>query len=183
MTKSEFQIEKSAIRNAKNDPHSFDYLYQKYFPRINNFIFHRVRDEDIKNEIVSNVFLKAMRKISLFKLKRIETNSFSAWLFRIAINETNDYFRKANRERKIRTRMENRNPISSEDPISFEIVQKKIQYLSFYEQNLISLRFFEKFKHREIAHILGKKENTIKVQMHRTLQKLKKLIEGDINYG
>ncbi|MEA2104294.1 MAG: RNA polymerase sigma factor [Candidatus Cloacimonadota bacterium] len=182
MTKTEFQIEKSAIRKAKSDPRSFDYLYQKYFPRINNFVFHRVKDENIKNEIVSNVFFKAMKKITLFKLKKIRINSFSAWLFRIAINETNDYFRKENREKKIRSQMENRNPISFKYPINFDIIQEKIQQLPFYEQNLISLRFFEKFKHKEIAYILGKKENTIKVQMHRTLQKLRKLLEGEINY-
>jgi DNA-directed RNA polymerase specialized sigma24 family protein len=57
--------ERNSIIRAKKDLQEFDYLYRKYYPIMNNFIFHRVNDEAVRNEIVSNVFFKAMKRLSL----------------------------------------------------------------------------------------------------------------------
>jgi len=58
MDSKEINLEKEAIKKAKQDRESFEFLYSKYFPKINNFVFHRVKDKCIKEEIVSNTFLK-----------------------------------------------------------------------------------------------------------------------------
>lgn len=170
--------ERKIILKAKKNIKVFDYLYRKYFPKINNFVFHRVNNEAIKNDIVSNIFFKAMKKISVFRLKNSSDSAFSSWLYKIAINEINQYYRNIKREEKIKNNLKNNpQPVSQTDSeIDFDIVKDKMRNLSLYEQNLIALRFFEKMKNKEIAQILGKKENTIKVQMHRTINKLRKLL-------
>jgi len=54
--------------------------------------------------------------------------------------------------------------------LDYETLKEAIKALSLYEQNLISLRFFEKMKYKEIAEILKQKEGTVKVQMHRNIR-------------
>jgi len=56
-------------------------------------------------------------------------------------------------------------------------VQEKISQLPIKYQEVITLRFFEKKKIKEISEILGKKEGTIKSLLHRGLEKLKDLME------
>jgi len=56
-------------------------------------------------------------------------------------------------------------------------IQEKISKLSIKYQEVITLRFFEKKKLKEISEILGKKEGTIKSLLHRGLEKLKNLVE------
>jgi len=172
------ESEKKIILKAKKDIKAFDYLYRKYFPKINNFVFHRVNEEADKNDIVSNVFFKAMKRLPLFRFQPAERCLFSAWLFRIAVNEINQYYRNHKREEKVRNKLKNSpQPVSQTDSeINFDIVKEEMRNLTLYEQHLISLRFFEKMKNKEIAQILGKKESTIKVQVYRTINKLRKLL-------
>ncbi|MBS3742162.1 MAG: sigma-70 family RNA polymerase sigma factor [Candidatus Cloacimonetes bacterium] len=183
METKEINLEKKAIKKAKRDRDAFDFLYRKYFSRINNFVFHRVKDKDVKDEIVSNTFFKAMNKIDTFELEQYQENTFSAWLFRIAISEIGNFFRTEKKHRKVKKAIHHNQHDGKEinRQIDFETVCKKLRNLSEYEQNLITLRFFEKLKHKEIANILQQKTNTIRVQIHRTLKKLHKFLE-DNNY-
>jgi len=66
--------------------------------------------------------------------------------------------------------------------LDYDSLKEAIRALPLYEQNLISLRFFEKMKHKEIATVLKQKEVTVKVQVHRTLEKLRDFLQGDISY-
>jgi RNA polymerase sigma-70 factor (ECF subfamily) len=169
-----------AIKNAKKNIADFDFLYRKYYPKINNFVYHRVREESVKNEIVSNIFFKAMKKIHLFRFFDSRKSSFQSWLYRIAISEINQYFRDETRERKIQGMYKiNYNPDPSMK-IDFEIVRAELKNLSNQEQNLITLKYFEKLSYKEIAEIYKKSEGALKVQVHRALKKLREALYGEI---
>jgi len=73
-------------------------------------------------------------------------------------------------------------PIGKPIKIEYAIVEKYMVELKENEQNLISLRFYEKLSYAEIGEILKKKEGSIKVQMHRLLKKLRERIEKEIDY-
>ena len=172
--------DKNRIIKAKKDLQEFDYLYRKYYPIMNNFIFHRVYDEAVRNELVSNVFFKAMKRLSLFRFLDSRKCSFSSWLYRIAVNEVNQFYRNVKREDRIRESVK-WNTVDGDDiQFNYEIVQRKIAVFKIDEQNLITLRFFEKLSYKEIAEIYNKKEGTIKVQMHRLLKKLRMNVEKEI---
>ena len=171
--------DKNRIIKAKKDLQEFDYLYRKYYPIMNNFIFHRVNDEAVRNEIVSNVFFNAMKRLSLFRFLDSRKCSFSSWLYRIAVNEVNQFYRNVKREDRIRESVK-WNTVDGDDiQFNYEIVQRKIAVFKIDEQNLITLRFFEKLSYKEIAEIYNKKEGTIKVQMHRLLKKLRMNVEKE----
>ncbi|PID29028.1 MAG: hypothetical protein CSB55_02875 [Candidatus Cloacimonadota bacterium] len=170
------------IKKARKNPEAFDCLYRKYYPKINAFVFHRVGSEDIRQEIVSNTFFKAMNKITLFRILEARRTSFSAWLYRIAVNEIAQYYRRNSSRSKM---LENYKSISEQDgekmdyPL-FEKVKLLMDDLKEEEKNLLTLRFFEKLSFAEIAEIMKKKENAVKVRTHRILKKLREKI-GD-NY-
>ncbi|MDP8242371.1 MAG: sigma-70 family RNA polymerase sigma factor [Candidatus Celaenobacter antarcticus] len=175
--------EKKLILKAKKDISAFGEIYEKYFPKINNFLYHRVKDDATKNEIVSNIFFKMMNNLPKYRFVNEQKCSFSSWLFRIAINETNQYFRSEKRNQVIRDMLREKinNAGDKLIDLDYDSLKEAIQALPLYEQNLISLRFFEKMKYKEIAEILKQKEGTIKVQMHRTLEKLRDFLQGDLS--
>ena len=176
--------EKKLILKAKKDISAFGEVYEKYYPKINNFVYHRVNNDAARNEIVSNVFFKAMKNLPKYRFVNEERCSFSSWLFRIAVNETNQYFRNEKRDHHMKEMLQDKKNQTGEKLIDldYDSLKKAIQALPLYEQNLISLRFFEKMKHKEIAAVLKQKEVTVKVQVHRTLEKLRDFLQGDISY-
>ena len=169
------------ILNAKKDINQFDYLYQKYYPKINSFVFHRVKEESVRNEIVSNVFFKAMKRLVVFRFYDSRNCGFSSWLYRIALSELSQYFYERKREKRIHDNFKWNLPIGIPIEIDYSVVEKLMAELKLDEQNLISLRFYEKLSYTEIGEILKKKEGTVKVQTHRILKKLRKKIEREID--
>ena len=172
--------EREMIIKAKKDINQFDYLYSKYYPKINNFVYHRVKEESVRNEIVSNVFFKAMKKLSIFRFYDSRNSGFSSWLYRIALSELSQYFYERKREKRIHDNFEWNLPVGKPIEIDYSILEKFQADLKPNEQNLITLRFYEKLSYAEIGEILKKKEGTVKVQTHRILKKLREKIEKEI---
>ena len=181
--------EKDLIKRAQKEQEAFVKLYDKYYPQIFGYILKRVADLEIAQDITSEAFFKALKNLWKFRWKNI---SFSAWLYRIANNEIANYFRK-NKKYSISLDKLKKNgfePISLHNPETeflkaqeelkkhqdFLKIQEKISQLPIRYQEVITLRFFEKKKIKEISEILGKKEGTIKSLLHRGIEKLRNLI-------
>ncbi len=174
----ESHAEEFLIKSSQSDPEAFRPLYQKYFKRIFLFVLHRVGDKSVAADITSQVFLKALLHIKKFTFRGLP---FSAWLFRIALNECNDYFRKNNRHR-----------IVTMEDVSVEHLYEELtndsrlddlrsrlpdilQKLTTEELQIIELRFFEQRPFKEVADIIGITETYAKVKVYRILEKMKKL--------
>jgi len=174
--------EKELVKKAKKDPEAFGKLYNKYYSQVFGYILKRVANLDIAQDICSETFLKALKNLWKFRWKNI---SFSFWLYRIANNEIANFFRKGKHKlvslEKIAEPIDGRNPeielIEAENRLKmhqdFLKIQEKISELEIKYQEVITLRFFEKKKIKEIAEILGKREGTIKSLLHRGLERLK----------
>ena len=178
VTSSMEEIEEKIILLSQKDPSSFKPLYEKYFRKILLFVLHRVNDKELAADITQQVFLKVLSNIGRFQFRGLP---FSSWLYRIAINECNDYFRKKNRVRWVTLEKENIGYLYEEltADTTKEDWEKRIpgilQQLKPNELMLIELRFFEGKPFREIAEILNVKEVNAKTKTYRTLQKMKKL--------
>lgn len=172
--------ERELVGRAKKNIRDFDVLYERYYPMINNFVYHRVANETYRNEIVSNVFFKAMKKINLFRFYDSRKCSFSSWLYRIAVNEINQFYRNIKRDQKIADMYRNEiNHSVEKNDKKFELIKEKMSDFSPEEQNLISLKYFEKVKYKDLSEIFKRSEGAIKVQMHRILNKLRDNVKGD----
>ena len=183
----DLNAEKDLIRQAHKDPGAFADLYDHYYPRIFGYVLRRTANLEAAQDITSETFLKALSKLWQFRWRNI---SFSSWLYKIASNEINQYFRKAEYKKSAsleELQEQGFEPISPRDPESeliqaqeklkqhqdFLEIQEKIVRLPAKHQEVIALRFFEQKQIKEIAGILGKKEGTVKSLLHRAVEKLR----------
>ena len=165
------------LQRAKSNLEDFRPLYEKYFKPVFLFVLRKISDKELTADITSQVFLKAMSKLDQFEFRGAP---FQAWLYRIAINECTDYFRKSKRYRFVAV-----------DETSFETLHQELtnedtayrlqndlpillESLSPDELHLIELRYFEARPFKEVAEILGLTEANTKVRTYRTLDKMRK---------
>lgn len=179
--------EKELVKQAQqNEPEAFSELYEMNYSKIFGYVLKRVANVEIAQDITSETFFKSLKNIKKFRWKNI---SFSCWLYRIASNETANYFRK-NKYKSISLEKlcepvnfntPSNEIIATEDKLKqqteFLELHQKIKKLKLIYQEVIVLKFFEKKKIKEIAEILGKREGTIKSLIHRSIEKLRKLME------
>jgi RNA polymerase sigma-70 factor (ECF subfamily) len=126
------------------------------------------------------VFFKALKKLSLFRYLDSRKCSFSSWLYRIAVNEINQFYREQKRNQKIADNYVFNRVDGAEMGISYDLVRQKLQAFAVEEQNLIALKYFEKLSYKEIGEIYKKSEGAMKVKVHRLLNKLREEINKEI---
>ncbi len=183
MAKYNEQDEKEVILQAKNDFKAFDYIYEKYMPMIFNYVMYRVYNREVAEDIVSTVFFKAMKNLALFKWRKIP---FSAWLYRIAFNEICNHAKKEKKIQKISRNYhleaedKHVDTYNGKNEKSFEFIHTYLKQLPMKDQDLITLRFFERKSFSEIAGLTGKNESTLRVNLHRALKKLETLIPEEV---
>lgn len=180
--------EKKWISEAKKNPDAFKYLFDKYFQQVYNYVLRRTANPVLTQDITAGTFLKAFENIDRFKWKGIP---FSAWLFRIAVNEINQEYRKTKR---ITTMADNgweamdlKSDKQADSDIlaleaeiqknkSYKKVNKALKQIKPMYASALTLRYFENLSIKEIADILGLTENTVKTHIRRGLQKLRELL-------
>ncbi len=176
--------EQDLVEKAKADPNAFGDLYDVYYSRILGYVVRRTASVPVAQDITSEVFLKALKNIRKFRWRGVP---FSAWLYRIANNETARYFRSGKNALVHWDAMSEDDaepsPSAEDELIEAEAELKRhSQYLSLHDnirkldikyQEVITLRYFENKPINEISAILGKREGTVKSLLHRSVAKLK----------
>jgi RNA polymerase sigma-70 factor (ECF subfamily) len=168
-----------ALRAGKGDAAAFGALYDRYVEAVYRYVFYRVRNDADAEDLVSDVFMRALRAIPRYE-PRV---AFLAWLYRIARNAVID------RARRSRTQ------ISFEDALAHpgadqvvepdatilalsdkEAVRGALAKLTPLQQEVIVLRFVEGYSTHEIADLVGKREGTVRGIQFRALEALRALI-------
>lgn len=166
------------VQAAQKNTAAFRPLYDRYFDPIFRFIFKRVANESTTNDICSKVFLKALQNLSSYKFQGVP---FSAWLYRLALNEVAQHFRQQKKNRVISIYdteldqiIDEKAPHEREKQLAQLI--KALDKLKEKDLTLVELRFFEGRPFKEIADILGITESNAKMRTYRALDKLKKFM-------
>ncbi len=174
---SEINQERTWIEKAKRNPEKFDALYDKYFEEIFNFIYRRTDNEAIAGDLTSQTFLAALQNLKKYEFRGVP---FSAWLYRIAANQVNQYYRKSKKnvvfslEESMVGKLLHEADASDDD----EKVTLLIGFLAALptdDMTVLELRFFEEKNFKEIAYILSLTESGAKMRTYRAIEKLKKL--------
>lgn len=178
----ELKEEEALIKRAQHSREAFAELYEIYYQRIFNYILKRTANVQVALDITSITFLKALDQIKKFRWRDIP---FAAWLYRIASNEINDYYRReGNRliSMEMLAEMSDTTDYAEEINEAEEELSRHEEFLRLHEkigelpqmyQEVIVLKYFEKKKIGDIVKILGKKEGTVKSLLHRGLEKLR----------
>jgi RNA polymerase sigma-70 factor (ECF subfamily) len=177
--------EKDLLDRIKQKPGHFSELFKLYYKQIFGYILRRTGNFDDAADIAADTFLKAFRHIQNFKYSGI---SVKVWLYRIATNEINLYFRHKHKYNSIFELIsiedknifknfiaEDKREIESEleRHDQFLSVLKELKTLPVKYQEVIALRYFEGKNNKEIAEILNINEGTLKSLLSRGIEKLR----------
>jgi RNA polymerase sigma-70 factor (ECF subfamily) len=177
-TGDQLDSEKLQVLKAQDDPNAFEPLYNQYFERLYKFVYQRLENKEEASDLTSQVFLKALVNLKQFRFRDVP---FSAWLFRIAINEINNFYTRSKKSRvvnietmKLNELLEESNSDLKEERIARII--SEIKNLKGADLLLIEMRFFENRSFREIGEIMKITENNAKVRVYRVLARMKQNI-------
>jgi RNA polymerase sigma-70 factor (ECF subfamily) len=160
-------------------------VVERYQTKVFSIIYGILRNHNDAEDIAQQVFSKVYFSIRNFDFR----SSLLTWVYKITVNECYDYLRKK-RVRKLvyesdfsqedAQRMEASEPaIDPAAPIDLSLAQrdlvtKLLEKVSAEDRNLMLLKEVEGHSVEELAAMTGLNENTIKVKLFRTRQKLLK---------
>jgi len=165
------------IADAHRDPAVFVQLYRRHYDAVFRYCAHRLFQRQTAEDLTSEVFLKAVENFSSFKGNE---RQFHNWLYKIATNAVNSYFRKTARRngflKRARERANSQVANCGESAEKLAALREAMFELKPRYQTIITLRFFENLKLTEIAEVLGSSPGTVRSQLARALAKLRKRI-------
>jgi RNA polymerase sigma-70 factor (ECF subfamily) len=180
LSPQQLEQELQQVLAAQQDVKCFSVLYERYYEPILLFVNNRTESKSSAIEITSQVFFKALDNLKKF---RNEGVPFSAWLYRIALNEVNKFHRKNNSQRAVNIEADLTSGLFEEMEIRAEAADRErrladgLQQLDEEELQYIELRFFEERAFKEIADICGITETNAKMKVYRVIEKLRKIIK------
>ena len=182
--------EAQLIEQCRNEPAAFGQVFDAWYKPVFGYILRRTADYDLSKDIAAETFLKAFLKIDSFRWRGI---SLSAWLYRIATNELNMYYRSSKyKPASLQQLLEDpqmekllHQPADEEREMLdkelkaydyFNLIRQNLLKLDVKYQEVISLRYFEQKTNAEISMILDKNEGTVKSLLSRGLEKLRNMM-------
>jgi len=169
--------DKELVELAKEDKEAFGELYERYMPKIYNYIYYRTSNTHDAEDLTARVFFRAMSHIGNYVDKGVP---FQAWLYRIAHNLVANWHRDQGRRKVIALDDYVAHSLKSEAPDRLaeeleeqEKLMEAIQRLPEDRQQLILLKFIDQLSNAEIGEIMDRTEGAIKSLYHRTLLSLR----------
>ncbi|SHI52368.1 RNA polymerase, sigma subunit, ECF family [Mesonia phycicola] len=161
-------------------------LINRHQQRIYNFIYSKVFDRDVTEDIFQDTFIKVIRTLKRGKYN--EEGKFLPWTMRIAHNLVIDYFRKNNRMPKFDNSGDfnifsvlqdedlNAEKLMVKDQIESD-VKKLIEELPEDQKEVLIMRIYRDMSFKEIAERTDVSINTALGRMRYALINLRKVIE------
>lgn len=172
-------------RVQARDEMAFREIVERYQAKVFSIIYGILRNRNDAEDIAQQVFAKVYFSIKNFDSR----SSLLTWIYKITVNECYDYLRKK-RVRKLvyesdftqddADRMQTSDPaVDKAVPVDTRLAQrdlivKLLEKIPEAERSLILLKEVEGHSVEELAQMTGMNENTIKVKLFRTRQKLLK---------
>lgn len=171
----------------KGDNESFEILLTKYKQRIYSFIYSKIKDRDIADDVFQDTFIKVIQ--TLKKGAYNEEGRFVSWVMRIAHNLIIDHFRRQQRmpmydtydhEQDVFYRLSEPSK-NIEDMIIDSQIKSDITALMLElpknQYEVLKMRLFQDMSFKEIAERTDVSINTSLGRMRYGLINLRKLID------
>ena len=172
-------------RVQAKDEIAFKEIVERYQSKVFSIIYGILRNHNDAEDIAQQVFAKIYFSIGNFDFR----SSLLTWIYKITVNECYDYLRKK-RVRKLvyesdfseddSLQMENSQTAADQSVLPDEtlaqrdLLLKLLAKVSEEDRTLILLKEVEGHSVEELSQMTGMNENTIKVKLFRTRQKLVK---------
>lgn len=150
---------------------SFEQTVTKYAQNVSSACLMRLQNYADAEDCFQNAFLKLYQKSPDFN----DESHLKAWLLRVAINECKNTIRDSRRHLSLDTALHIPAPSAEDDAdLSWALMKLEPDF-----REVIYLFYVERMKVREIADVLGKKQNTVKTLLSRGREKLRQIYGGE----
>jgi RNA polymerase sigma factor (sigma-70 family) len=170
-----------------NNSNSFSILLDRYQKRVYGFIYSKVHDPDLADDIFQDTFIKVVKNLRLGKYN--DEGRFLSWVIRIAHNLIMDHYRKIKRLPKHESKIENfdvldrlveQNSSIEESMIETQIhadLSLLIEELPDSQKEVLRMRLFQDMSFKEIGDQTGVSINTALGRMRYAVINLRKMIK------
>jgi len=163
--------------SAKNgESRAFDKIYKKYFTPIYRYLFFRLRDKDLADDLTQEVFIRAFNNIG--QIDPTVRNPL-AYFYTIARNLLIDNYRRAkhpivsdSEAEKYLIEADNPESIYEENEATKQLMTT-LEKISEMEAEAIILKYLRGLSNSEIAQVMNKSNQTIRKLQSRGLKSLK----------
>ncbi|WMI65157.1 sigma-70 family RNA polymerase sigma factor [Aestuariibaculum sp. YM273] len=170
----------------KGDESALEILINRHKQKIYSFIFSKVYDRDVAEDIFQDTFIKVIRTLKRGAYN--EEGKFLPWVMRISHNLVIDYFRKNNRMPKFDNTEEfNIFSVLSDKSLNAEstIIKKQVENdvrrlvdeLPDDQKQVLLMRIYDDLSFKEISDKTGVSINTALGRMRYALINLRKIID------
>ncbi len=172
--------EEALLERAKAyDEKALAELYDHYAPLIYGYIYRRVGESMLAENLVGEVFVRVLNAI---QSERAWRSSFTGWLYRIAHNLIVDHHRSQPAGGMVplegQALAAEGNPADTlGDKLSREGLMSAVKQLTELQQQVLVLRFGEGLTAPETAAVIEKSVSAVEALQHRGLVSLRRLLE------
>lgn len=188
MTMANLQIPDSVlvINYVNGDENALTNLINRHQSKIFGFIYSKISDRDISNDIFQDTFIKVIKTLKSNSYN--EEGKFLPWVMRIAHNLIIDHFRRNKKMPMYRETEEfSIFSIMSDDSPSIENkiirdqvetdLKKLIEELPEDQKEVLMMRMYQDMSFKEISEITGVSINTALGRMRYALMNMRKIID------
>ena len=165
---------------------SLEILIYRHKSKIYNFIFSKVFNRDIAEDIFQETFIKVIKTLKNGVYN--EEGKFLSWVMRISHNLIIDYYRKSNRMPKFEGNddydvfqfLTDDSPNVENNLINDQVVndlQNLITELPDDQKEVLNMRLYRDMSFKEIAEITGVSINTALGRMRYAIINLRKMVD------
>jgi RNA polymerase sigma-70 factor, ECF subfamily len=175
------------IKNYINgDEDALAVLVKRHQSKIYGFIFSKVQDRDVTNDIFQDTFVKVIKNLKGNGYN--EKGKFFSWVICIAHNLISDYFRD-NKRVKIQRDLTNfpvlslikNEELNIEEKLVWNQIEKDIlsilNELPEQLKEIVELRFFQELSYKEISEKTGVSVNTALARMRYAVMGMRRIIK------
>ena len=167
---------------------TFDKIYDKYHQDIYRFVFYMVKDKQLCDDLVQDIYIRVLQSLSTFRGE----SSKKTWLLSIARHVVIDYFRSQKSKRNYildffnwhekGESIQDHLPLPDDIVIKNEEINKVYHYLDQCtpdQKSVLILRFIQSLSIQETAEVLNFSISKVKTTQHRGLKVIRKLLLED----
>ena len=174
-------------RAQAGDAQAFGELYDRYVDLVHRFVLYRVGSPQVAEDITSETFLRALRRISSFTW---QGRDVGAWFVTIARNLIADHYKSSRYRYELTT--DDVTGAGAAVPVQegpeaavlagmqSRVLLEAVSRLGAEQQECIVLRFLQGLSLAETAAAMGKNEGSVKALQYRATRALGRLLPDGV---